>query len=969
MLEMIIPLFRKALTAIVAVVVFFQTALFAQRAAPSSEIPNLADPETHPYADPAQGRERFRYAGVPVNEFRLYDFYARQADYYASQPELPEILPAFPGMEAGRFGHWGKYSQFDYFDESWSRMDNGNLVGSVIRINREPITKAINLRLSSDGDLSTTFDPLALNYRMVWTGGFLKYGSIRWGMMSNVQSASPPQFTSGDGNAWGKSAETEYLGYYRFNDEVVFSYTVDNQPVLDQPGSLSAGNVSVFTRTLQFPEGISDGSLALFNLPPAAKRISAETTPTTHTTLYEIENERIGFVIKSSSVAFSDTADTGLSAAFNGDMGATARIYIWKASTDLDSQVRDAIEADAISSPLEYTSGGPAHRPNEYTQAGTLGTGEGPYVVDTLPAPLENEWDSPMFLSGVAFFENGDAAVATFFGDIWIVSGIDDTLESVTWKRFAQGLNQPLGLEVVDGIVYAICRDQITKLHDLNGDGEADYFENFCNRFPSSAGGHDYNTGLQRDSEGNFYFATKHAGVFRVSADGKEVETVATGFRNPNGIGVDPDGTVYTTPQEGQWNPASMIIQVHKGEFYGHNKHVVNRDIDRPLCFVPRGIDNSTGGQLVVTSDHWGPLKDHLLSFSFGDCTQYLVLKDDSDGRPQGAVVPLHGEFLSGIHRGRFHPKDQQLYVVGSQGWGNYSQVAGSFERVRYTGKPLRYPIGYKVYKNGIRIDFDVPLSRSNTQSINEHFFAQAWNYQYSKGYGSPEFSVKHPGVMGHDPLPVSSAHLLNDGHSIFVEIPELAPAMQAHLRMRLEFADGERFDTELFPTIYRQAPPFLGIEDPAPIVADKPSELEMPLLDVEDIAPVDPGDDTPGRSIVLSAVTGLAYDKTRISASPGERLSLTLKNEDVMPHNWVLVRWEGYTKVGRLADLMISDPLAIQKQYIPESNQIVAHTIVVNPGESHTVHFNAPTSAGKYPFLCTYPGHWQVMRGVLLVH
>ncbi len=963
------PLFRRVRVAIAAVVVFLPTVLISQLAPPSSEVPNLADPEAHPYADPAQGRERFSYSSAKVNEFRLYDFYARQADYYASQPELPEILPAFPGMEAGRFGHWGKYSQFDYFDESWSRMDNGSLVGSVIRFNREPITKAVNLRLSSDGALSTTFDPLALNYRMVWTGGFLKYGSIRWGMMSNVQSASAPQFTSGGGNAWGETAETEYLGYYRFNDEVVFSYTVDNQPILDQPGSLSAGNVRVFTRTLQFPKGISDGSLSLFNLPSGAERISVESAPSTRTTLFSIENERIGFVIKSSSVSFSDTTETELSAAFNAEAGAAARIYIWKASSDLDSQVREAIEADAISNPLDYTSGGPAQWPNEYTQSGTLGSGEGPYVVDILPTPLENEWDSPMFLSGVSFFENGDAAVATFFGDIWIVTGIDDTLESVTWKRFAQGLNQPLGLEVVDDVVYAICRDQITKLHDLNGDGEADYFENFCNRFPSSAGGHDYNTGLQRDGEGNFYFATKHAGVFRVSADGKEVETLAAGFRNPNGIGVDPDGTVYTTPQEGQWNPASMIIQVHMGEFYGHGKHIVNRGIDRPLCFVPRGIDNSTGGQLVVTSDGWGPLKDHLLSFSFGDCTQYLVLKDDSDGRPQGAVVPLQGEFLSGIHRGRFHPKDQQLYVVGSQGWGNYSQVPGSFERVRYTGEPLRYPIGYKVYKNGIRVDFDLPLSRANTQSINEHFFAQAWNYQYSKGYGSPEFSVRHPGVMGHDPLPVSSAHLLNDGHSIFVEIPDLAPAMQAHLRMRLEFADGERFDTELFPTIYQQAPPFLEIEDPAPIIADKPSELEMPSLDVEGLATADTSDDTHGRSIVLSAVTGLAYDKTRISASPGERLSLTLKNEDVMPHNWVLVRWEGYTKVGRLADQMISDPLAIQKQYIPESNQIVAHTIVVNPGESHTVHFNAPTSAGKYPFLCTYPGHWQVMRGVLLVH
>ena len=59
-----------------------------------------------------------------------------------------------------------------------------------------------------------------------------------------------------------------------------------------------------------------------------------------------------------------------------------------------------------------------------------------------------------------------------------------------------------------------------------------------------------------------------------------------------------------------------------------------------------------------------------MLHFSFGTGTHFLVLREKVDGQPQGAAVPLPGEFLSGAHRGRFNPKDGQLYVTGMTGWG-----------------------------------------------------------------------------------------------------------------------------------------------------------------------------------------------------------------------------------------------------------------------------------------------------------
>jgi azurin len=64
----------------------------------------------------------------------------------------------------------------------------------------------------------------------------------------------------------------------------------------------------------------------------------------------------------------------------------------------------------------------------------------------------------------------------------------------------------------------------------------------------------------------------------------------------------------------------------------------------------------------------------------------------------------------------------------------------------------------------------------------------------------------------------------------------------------------------------------------------------------------------------------------------------------------------------------MLNDPKAAEKHYLPSSNAIVAFTFVIPPGGSHVTHFKAPAKAGRYPFLCTFPGHWQAMQGVLIV-
>ena len=114
-----------------------------------------------------------------------------------------------------------------------------------------------------------------------------------------------------------------------------------------------------------------------------------------------------------------------------------------------------------------------------------------------------------------------------------------------------------------------------------------------------------------------------------------------------------------------------------------------------------------------------------------------------------------------------------------------------------------------------------------------------------------------------------------------------------------------------------------------------------------------------------------LAYDKAELTVKAGQKVKVTLNNSGGIlpqPHNFILMKPGTLDKVGALANAMLSDPKAMEKGYIPESTDIIAHTKLVQPGQSDSVEFTAPAEAGDYPFACTFPGHWLLMRGIVKV-
>jgi azurin len=124
-------------------------------------------------------------------------------------------------------------------------------------------------------------------------------------------------------------------------------------------------------------------------------------------------------------------------------------------------------------------------------------------------------------------------------------------------------------------------------------------------------------------------------------------------------------------------------------------------------------------------------------------------------------------------------------------------------------------------------------------------------------------------------------------------------------------------------------------------------------------------------REIDITAGDTMKYDVTQIDAKAGEDIKVILTNSgtqpvEVMGHNWVLL------KAG--TDVAAFDAAALMSKdtgYIPAAlkDEIIAQIPLQGPRKSGEVEFNAPTAPGDYPFLCTFPAHYQTgMKGTLTV-
>ena len=751
-------------------------------------------------------------------------------------------------------GHWGedalgfRWTEQDSRDDRLGQMDTGPFFSGSITGPGGIVYKGIVVRVGESQSHAVCYDTELMRTSAGWKG-FLRFDPARFGIIvppkieGEITFATPllaglsrgPQFQNPrESYRFGPlpKSEAHYEGLYRHGQRVVLKFTV---PTEDPSGEKSDHPIEVLESPwLEEAEGVTAQTRTI-RISPSHQELSI---------LIADPNSLVRLVGNLETAVLGRTPDNAqiVTIAPRNDP-VTIKLLITSSAAGEIALDQLAATSPAAEDLVAMTQPGPSIWGEPLVTTGEVSKNTAPYVVDTITLPFDNRFHALMFCGGHDFLPDGRAVVCTLHGDVWLVDGIDESLQRITWHRFATGLFQPLGVKTLSGglsrsgkpELYVVGRDQITRLHDFNGDGEADFYENFNNDAHVSLNGHEYVTCLETDRAGNFYFlkgncdsAIPHDGsVLRVSRNGSKLDVFATGFRNANGMSIGPNDEITVAPQEGEWTPASAVFSVRQGGFYGgmmsHHRPVPPTDFQRPFCWFPRLADNSCGGQVWVTSEQWGPLQQGLLHLSYGQCKLRLLLRENvvnhdnqtervanAGSVPNASNRTLNGgstefplTFASGIHRGRFHPRDGQLYVTGLKGWVSSAVNDGCFQRVRYTGLPFDLLVGMKTYRNGIALTFSDSLNRDDAESI-DNYELEAWNYRWSAEYGSPDFKPSGPGQIGRDAWEPRSATLLSDNRTVFLELPELKAVDQLGITYTLNSARSTSIEQTSYLTLNR---------------------------------------------------------------------------------------------------------------------------------------------------------------------
>jgi cytochrome c551/c552 len=446
-----------------------------------------------------------------------------------------------------------------------------------------------------------------------------------------------------------------------------------------------------------------------------------------------------------------------------------------------------------------------------FTNATTVGdnlpTEDDYYKIIKLPIPE----GIVMEVGGIANLPNGEIAVCTRRGDVWIVE--NPSADVPTYRKFATGLHEPLGLTYKDGNLYCAQRGELTRLVDKNGDGKADRYETVC-AWPISGHYHEYSFGPKIAPDGTFW-VTANVGfgssdwwagkslvpwrgwTMQISEDGKMTPWSA-GMRSPCGVGT-VNGDFFYSDNQGDWMGSGFIMHVEKGDFAGHpaslewanrpespvkmrkemvyakvnprdnpklkpeyikdepmttiyefGKNNPNMGVKPPSVWLPHGVLGVSSSEIITdeTNGNFGPFAGQVFVGDQGMSKIARVFLEKVNGQYQGASFDFRNSFRSGVLRMSFG-SDNAMYVGGTnRGWGSSGKEPYGLERLMWTGKTPFEMKAMRAMPDGFEIEFTQAVNKATAENV-ENYTATSFNYKYHPVYGSPLVNFQENAVRG----------------------------------------------------------------------------------------------------------------------------------------------------------------------------------------------------------------------------
>lgn len=416
------------------------------------------------------------------------------------------------------------------------------------------------------------------------------------------------------------------------------------------------------------------------------------------------------------------------------------------------------------------------------------------YRIESLPLPD----DEVIEVGALAFRPDGKLYVATRRGDIWLVSNpTSENVDEIQFQPFARGLHEALGLCVVGDDLYCGQRPEITLLRDTDGDGQADEYSTFCDRFGVSGDYHEYLYGPVRDEAGDFYLtlnlslgsgtgarAPYRGLALKLSPEGV-ITPWATGLRSPNGLNFSPDGRLYCTDNQGEWVPSCKLQEVRPGEFYGHRgalkywpgyQEGEYPEVTPPAIWFPFGLSRSaTEPVWDTTGGRFGPFAGQCFVGELTNSAITRVYLEEVGGRMQGACFPFRKGFSSGVNRLAFAPDGSLIVGETNRGWGSLGGQTQGVERLVFAGKIPFEVHSMSVTSDGWTLKFTQPIDPERAAEV-KNWLVESYTYHYWNTYGSPEIERKqHQFTVDLDS---------DDPHIVRLIVPERTLGKVYHLRM-----------------------------------------------------------------------------------------------------------------------------------------------------------------------------------------
>jgi azurin len=628
--------------------------------------------------------------------------------------------------------------------------------------------------------------------------------------------------------------------------------------------------------------------------------------------------------------------------------------------------------------------------------------------------PIPN--NAVLEVGGMTFLPNDELAVCTRHGEVWGISNpyMKNNL-APRYRLIAEGLHEALGLNYLNGNLYVTQRSELTRLRDLDGDGEADEYKTICT-WPLEGNYHEYAYGPIQDKKGNMYVTLNlgwtdnsvslskwHGWMLRIDPQGN-MKPFATGFRSPAGINLNKEGDIFYSENQGHWVGSGYIANVEENDFMGNPEglkwsgepgssiklkpsdipdtdepkyDVAKRvpGLKTPAVWFPHSILGvSTSGILSYEEKgKMGPFEGQLFVGDQGQSKIMRVGLEKIKGVYQGVVFPFREGFSSGILRMVWGSDGSMFVGMTSRGWGSTGPEPYGLQRLEWTGEMPFEMKTVRAQPDGFEIEFTQPVDEKRARNVNSYELT-SFTYKYGHKYGSP--------VINEGNCPIRAITVSPDKLKVRLVVDSMRlgyihEIKAAGVRSATNFALLHNFGyytLNNFPDGEKLA---ITAENKVEKIAMDHQHMDMggktkptkavPAATVKHLTK-QPAEWKKGaeQTILLNPIPGLKFNTNAVTVRAGTKVKLTFKNSDDMLHNVVITAPNAADEIGSMALKMgLSGE---RMSYVPSSPKVLFHTILLQPGKSDTIYFTAPETPGDYPFECTYPGHYLVMRGIMKV-